>query len=178
MSIAGFNLKQLASEGLSPIGFLLYVLMQSGIFLLFLCFFGFAVHLFLSQMFCDALIKTKTCRPWRNGLVKNDPQRRLAMDNPYLHNGDPIPGFKGYAVNMIDMASEELNITTNSGHGLRETLFYGVFGELQVYETGVHLEAALPYINGGDAVSLDGVISKENGFIYSGCWYLRFSLHP
>ncbi|CAH8272083.1 unnamed protein product [Arabidopsis lyrata] len=108
-------------------------------------------------------------RPWRNGLVKNDPQKRLAMDNPYLPNGDPILGFKGYAVNMIDLSSEELNIQSSSGYGLRETLFYGVFGELQVYETGEHLEAALPHINGGDAVSLDGVIARENGFIYSGC---------
>ncbi|ANM68491.1 gamma-irradiation and mitomycin c induced 1 [Arabidopsis thaliana] len=108
-------------------------------------------------------------RPWRNGLVRNDPQKRLAMDNPYLPNGDPIPGFKGYAVNMIDLASEELDIQSSSGYGLRETLFYGVFRELQVYETAEHLEAALPHINGGDAVSLDGVIARENGFIYSGC---------
>lgn len=106
--------------------------------------------------------------------MKNDPQRKLAMDNPCLPNGDPIPGFKGYAVNMIDLGSEELNIQTNSGHGLRETLFYGIFGDLQVYETAEHLQAALPYINDEAVVSLDGVISKENGFIYSGCWYVRF----
>ncbi|XP_019098024.1 PREDICTED: uncharacterized protein LOC104770817 isoform X2 [Camelina sativa] len=107
-------------------------------------------------------------RPWRNGVVKNDPQKRLAMDSPYLPNGDPIPGFKGYGVNMIHLNSEELDIQSNSGHGLRETLFYGIFGELQVYETAEDLEAALPHIN-GDAVSLDGVIARENGFIYSGC---------
>jgi len=108
--------------------------------------------------------------------VRNDPQKRLAMDNPYLPNGDPIPGFKGYAVNMIDLASEELDIQSSSGYGLRETLFYGVFRELQVYDTAEYLEAALPHINGGDAVSLDGVIARENGFIYSGCWYMHFLL--
>ncbi|VVB17361.1 unnamed protein product [Arabis nemorensis] len=107
-------------------------------------------------------------RPWSGGLVENDPQKKLAMENPYLSNGDPIPGFKGYAVNMIDLASEELSIQTNTGCGIRETLFYGLFGDLQVYETGEHLQAALSHINGEAAVSLDGVISKENGFIYCG----------
>lgn len=110
--------------------------------------------------------------------MKNDPQKRLVMDDPCLPNGDPIPGFKGYAVNMIDLTSGELNIQSKLGHGLRETLFYGLFGELQVYETGEQLEAALPYINGGEAVSLDGVIARENGFIYSGCWYMCFSFYP
>ncbi|XP_024006711.1 uncharacterized protein LOC18011562 isoform X2 [Eutrema salsugineum] len=108
-------------------------------------------------------------RPWSSGLVENDHQRKLAMVNPCHPNGDPIPGFVGYAVNMIELASEELNIQTKSGHGLRETLFYGLFGDLQVYETVKDLEAALPYINSGNAVSLDGWISKENGYLYSGC---------
>ncbi|EOA19247.1 hypothetical protein CARUB_v10000030mg [Capsella rubella] len=115
------------------------------------------------------VISIDATRPWRNGLVRNDPQKRLAMDNPYLQNGDPIPGFKGYAVNMINLASEMLTVQSNSGHGLRETLFYGLFGELQVYETAEDLEAALPHINGEDAVSLDGVIVRENCFIYPGC---------
>lgn len=107
--------------------------------------------------------------------MDDDPQRKLAMDDPKLPNGDPIPGFKGYAVNIIDLAPEELTIQTFSGYGLRETLFYGLFGNLQVYETQKHVEAALPHINGGGAVSLDGFIAKENGFIYSGCRYLTFS---
>ncbi|KAL0658761.1 hypothetical protein Bca4012_079346 [Brassica carinata] len=107
--------------------------------------------------------------PWRSGLVENDPQRRLDMVNPSLRNGGPIQGFKGYAVNMIELAVRELDIGTN-GHGLRETLFYGLFGDLQVYETGKDLEAALPYIKDGvDAVSLDGVISNRDGFLFSGC---------
>lgn len=118
-------------------------------------------------MFSDDLFQTR--RPWRDGLVEDDPQKKLAMDDPKLPNGDPIPGFKGYAVNMIDMAPEELLIQTYSGYGLRETLFYDLFGKLQVYETQKQVEAALPYINGGGAVSLDGFIAKGNRFIYSGC---------
>ncbi|CAH2044294.1 unnamed protein product [Thlaspi arvense] len=113
--------------------------------------------------------------PWNGGLVRNDPQRKLAMVDPELPSGDPIPGFKGYAVNMIELALEDLEIQTKWDHGIRETLFYGLFGDLQVYETGKDLEAALPYINGADAVSLDGWISKKNGFIYSG--YCKPEIH-
>ncbi|VYS67775.1 unnamed protein product [Arabidopsis thaliana] len=114
-------------------------------------------------------------RPWKDGLLENDPQKKLAMVDPELPNGDPIPGFKDYAVNMIDLGPEELTIQTNSGYGLRETLFYNLFGNLQVYETQKQVEAALPHINGCGAVSLHGFIAIENGFIYSGCRYLNFS---
>ncbi|KAF8089966.1 hypothetical protein N665_0493s0022 [Sinapis alba] len=107
--------------------------------------------------------------PWIGGLVENDPQRKLAMDDPKLSDGDPIPGFKGYAVNMIELGEEALNIKTYEGHGLRETLFYGLFGNLQVYETQTQVEEALPHISGDGAVSLDGFIVKGNEFIYSGC---------
>lgn len=105
--------------------------------------------------------------------MENDPQRRLAMVNPSQRNGDPIPGFKGYAVNMIELALGDLDIGTKSGHGLRETLFYELFGDLQVYETGKDLEAALSYLVGVDAVSLDGVIKTRKGFLFSGSWYVR-----
>ncbi|CAN8277312.1 unnamed protein product [Cochlearia groenlandica] len=110
-------------------------------------------------------------RLWSYGLISNDPQKRLSMDKPYLPNGDPIPGFIDYAVNMINISPENLNIQTSSGHGIRETLFYHAFKKLQVYETGQSLESALPYIDGGDAVSLDGVVARRrNGVsIYSGC---------
>ncbi|CAH8342528.1 unnamed protein product [Eruca vesicaria subsp. sativa] len=103
-----------------------------------------------------------TSRPWIGGFVENDPQRKLAMEAPKL------PGFQGYAVNMIDLSQEELNIKTYEGHGLRETLFYGLFGNLQVYETQTQVEEALPHISGGSAVSLDGFIAKEDEFIYPG----------
>ncbi|WZZ74934.1 hypothetical protein YC2023_086304 [Brassica napus] len=102
------------------------------------------------------------CSPWTGGIVENDPQRKLAMDDPKLPDGDPIPGFIGYAVNMINLAEEELNIKTYEGHGLRETLFYDVFGKLQVYETQTQAKEALEHISGDGAVSLDGFIAKGN----------------
>ncbi|KAL0762198.1 hypothetical protein Bca101_078349 [Brassica carinata] len=107
------------------------------------------------------------CSPWTGGIVENDPQRKLAMDDPKLPDGDPIPGFIGYAVNMINLAEEELNIKTYEGHGLRETLFYDVFGKLQVYETQTQAKEALEHISGDGAVSLDGFIAKGNKFICS-----------
>ncbi|KAL0845609.1 hypothetical protein Bca101_018855 [Brassica carinata] len=107
--------------------------------------------------------------PWIGGVVENDPQRKLTMDYPKLPGGDPIPGFQGYEVNMINLAEEELIIKTYEGHGLRETLFYGLFGKLQVYETQAQAEEALEHINGDGAVSLDGFIAKGKEFIYPGC---------
>ncbi|CAA7023352.1 unnamed protein product [Microthlaspi erraticum] len=108
-------------------------------------------------------------RTWKYGLVKDDPQTRLAMVDPRLPNGKPVPGFLGFAVNMIFLAPQDLSIKSYSGHGLRESLFYSLLGNLQVYETQKHVEAALPHVNGCGAVSLDGFIVKENGyFIYSG----------
>ncbi|VVB17368.1 unnamed protein product [Arabis nemorensis] len=115
---------------------------------------------------------------WMGGLVENDPQRKLSMDDPKSPDGDPLPGFKGYAVNMIHLGSEELTIQTYSGHGLRETLFYDLFRNLQVYETQKHVEAARPFIDGCKAVSLDGFIVKKNRYIYIGCRYSTFFLDP
>ncbi|KAL0890595.1 hypothetical protein Bca101_014578 [Brassica carinata] len=107
--------------------------------------------------------------PWIGGVVENDPQRKLAMDDPKQADGDPIPGFQGYAVNMINLAEEELIIKTNDGHGLRETLFYSLFRKLQVYETQAQAEEALKHISGDGAVSLDGFIAKGNKIITPRC---------
>ncbi|KAJ0248647.1 hypothetical protein HA466_0157180 [Hirschfeldia incana] len=107
---------------------------------------------------------------WIGGVVENDPQRKLDMDDPQLTDGGPIPGFKGYAVNMIDLAEEELRIKTHDGYGLRETLFYSLFGKLHVYETKAQAEEALDYIGGGDgAVSLDGFVANGDEVIRPGC---------
>ena len=38
---------------------------------------------------------------------------------------------------------------TNSGHGLRETLFYHLFSLLQVYRTMKNMYKALPFIRDG-----------------------------
>lgn len=81
------------------------------------------------------------------------------------------PGYLGYAINMIYLEDVHLCMRTVSGHGLRETLFYRLFGELQVYETREHIKMAHPFINEG-AVSLDGGILRGNGLLSLGCWYV------
>ncbi|CAO2038617.1 unnamed protein product, partial [Urochloa humidicola] len=60
-----------------------------------------------------------------------------------------------------------LNITTKHGYGLRETLFYSLFGELQVYDTRKNMFQAKDYFNGG-AISLDGGVIKGKGKLLLG----------
>ena len=63
--------------------------------------------------------------------------------------------YLGYAVNMINIDVHHLNARTYASHGLWETLFYSLLGELQVYETRKNMKMAKAYIKHG-AVSLDG----------------------
>lgn len=74
----------------------------------------------------------------------------------------------GYAVNLIDPDVNHWNWKTPSGHGLRETLFYRLFGELQVYKSREDMNKASSCITGG-AVSLDGGIII-NGIFPVGHW--------
>ncbi|KAL3521652.1 hypothetical protein ACH5RR_019801 [Cinchona calisaya] len=98
-----------------------------------------------------------------------DPQRYLLLPNPTLPNGIPPPGFLGYAVNMIELDVNFWHWRTASGHGLRETLFYRLFGELQVYENRQYMSMASSCIK-DSAVSLDGGIMRGNGVISLGYW--------
>ncbi|KAK2998036.1 hypothetical protein RJ639_025803, partial [Escallonia herrerae] len=100
------------------------------------------------------------------GKLRGDSQRKLALDNPTLPNGKTPRGYMGYAVNMIDLEVHHLR-TTAAGRGLRETLFYHLLGELQVYESREYMKMALPYIKHG-AISLDGGIMRGNGAIFLG----------
>ena len=68
---------------------------------------------------------------------------------------------------MINLSAENLEIITSSGHGLRETLFYRLFGELQVYETRNDMRQAMPHLRNG-AISLDGGIIKGDGMLLLG----------
>nr|XP_027110064.1 structural maintenance of chromosomes flexible hinge domain-containing protein GMI1-like isoform X2 [Coffea arabica] len=97
----------------------------------------------------------------------SDPQRYLSLPEPTLPNGKPPPGFLGYAVNMIELDVNFWFWRTASGHGLRETLFYRLFGELQVYENRQCMNMASCCIKAG-AVSLDGGILRGNGVISLG----------
>lgn len=96
-----------------------------------------------------------------------DPRRMLNLRDPTLPNGKIPPGFLGFAVNMIDLESCHLDTRTFSGHDLRDTLFYRLFGELQVYETREFMKRARPYIK-HSAVSLDGGIIRGNGIFSFG----------
>ncbi|XP_060675499.1 structural maintenance of chromosomes flexible hinge domain-containing protein GMI1 isoform X2 [Ziziphus jujuba] len=106
-------------------------------------------------------------RPFIGDFEGNDPQRKLALEDPKLPDGTVPKGFMGYAVNMVDMDVDHLYTRTSAGHGLRETLFYHLFGELHVYQTREDMMSARACISHG-AVSLDGGILKENGVVYLG----------
>ncbi|XP_039016279.1 structural maintenance of chromosomes flexible hinge domain-containing protein GMI1-like [Hibiscus syriacus] len=104
-------------------------------------------------------------RPYLGGVEFNDPQRKLVLPDPSLRFGHCPPGFIGYAVNMINL--DNPNYRTDFGHGLRETLFYRLFGKVQVYDTREHMKKARDCIKHG-AVSLDGGILRKNGLISLG----------
>jgi hypothetical protein len=102
-----------------------------------------------------------------------DPQRKLKLSDPTLQSGNVPSGFIGYAANMINLDTQYMNISTESGYGLR---FYRLFGELQVYDTEKHMNEAGACIRHG-AVSLDGGMIRviENGIMSLGCWYASLS---
>ncbi|XP_062120131.1 structural maintenance of chromosomes flexible hinge domain-containing protein GMI1-like isoform X2 [Humulus lupulus] len=104
--------------------------------------------------------------PYRGGF-EDHPQGKLALPLPCFIDGTIPKGFLGFAVNMIDLDEDQLSITNNSGNGLRETVFYRLLGQLQVYQTREDMLAASACIKHG-AVSLDGGILKENGVMSFG----------
>ncbi|KAK1392217.1 Gamma-irradiation and mitomycin c induced 1 [Heracleum sosnowskyi] len=107
-------------------------------------------------------------RPYEGECDSGDPQRRLLLADPTLPNGKTPPGFSGYAVNMIYLDANQLYTRTSRGKGLRETLFYHLLGEVQVYRTRENMRKALECIHHG-AVSLDGGIIRKDGVISLGC---------
>ncbi|XP_071686179.1 structural maintenance of chromosomes flexible hinge domain-containing protein GMI1 [Rutidosis leptorrhynchoides] len=100
--------------------------------------------------------------------VDKDLQGKLLLPDPTFPDGSTPQGFVGYAVNLIDIDVDHLNTKTDAGCGLRETLFYRLFGETQVYKTREHMKNAIPCIKDG-AVSLDGGILRGNGVTSIGC---------
>lgn len=106
-------------------------------------------------------------RPYSGEFICDDPQHRLDLLKPRLPNGEPPPGFLGFAVNMINIDNENLFCVTANGHGLREILFYNLFSGLQVYRTRTDMLQALPCISSG-AISLDGGIIKTTGMFSLG----------
>ncbi|KAK7273084.1 hypothetical protein RIF29_14130 [Crotalaria pallida] len=100
--------------------------------------------------------------PFVGGFVPNDPQKKLALPMPRLPNGECPEGFIDYAVNMIHLDHNHVSFVTAGGHGLRETLFYAHFSQVQVYKTRNDMMHALPCIHDG-ALSLDGGMMKKHG---------------
>ncbi|KAI3731384.1 hypothetical protein L1987_62572 [Smallanthus sonchifolius] len=100
--------------------------------------------------------------------VDTDVEGTLLFPDPILPNGSTPVGFLGYAVNMINIDFDHLDTKTDSGCGLRETLFYRLFGETQVYETREDMKRAISCLKDG-AVSLDGGILRGNGLMSLGC---------
>lgn len=113
------------------------------------------------------VICLENLRPYVGKRIAGDPQRRLDLPNPKLPNGEYPPGFLGYAVNLIQIDPAYLLCVTAYGYGLRETLFYSLFSQLQVYKTRVDMISALPCITDG-AVSLDGGILRKTGIFTLG----------
>lgn len=112
-------------------------------------------------MICTTSCSRYVFRPFVGEFVPNDPQRRLDILKPRLPSGELPRGFLGYAVNMIHV-EHSLSYLTADGDGLRETLFYHLFSNLQVYETREEMMQALPFITDG-ALSLDGGIVRGTG---------------
>ncbi|KAL2540264.1 Protein DEFECTIVE IN MERISTEM SILENCING 3 [Abeliophyllum distichum] len=100
--------------------------------------------------------------PYVGEFMANDPQRRLDLLKPRLPDGEPPFGFLGFAVNMITIDSGHLHYISNTGNGLRETLFYNLFLNLQVYKSREDMLKALPCITNG-AISLDGGMVRRPG---------------
>lgn len=106
-------------------------------------------------------------RPYRGELIADDPQRRLDLLKPRLIDGKTPPGFLGFAVNMITIENSNLYCISKSGHTLRETLFYNLFSNLQVYKSREDMLNALSCITTG-AISLDGGLIRRPGIFCLG----------
>ncbi|KAL6541501.1 hypothetical protein OROGR_010987 [Orobanche gracilis] len=106
-------------------------------------------------------------RPYSGQVITDDPQRRLDILKPRLISGETPPGFLGFAVNMVTIDSTHLYRTSKNGHSLRETLFYNLFSDLQVYRSREDMLKALSYITHG-AISLDGGMIRSPGIFSLG----------
>lgn len=73
-------------------------------------------------------------------------------------------GSRGYAVNMIQLNEEQLQTRILGHYGLRESLFFMLFGFLEVFDTTEDMLRAQNDIK-SSAVALDGgLIRTSNQF--------------
>ncbi|KAK4431327.1 protein DEFECTIVE IN MERISTEM SILENCING 3 [Sesamum alatum] len=108
------------------------------------------------------VICLENLRPYAGELIADDPQRRFDLLKPRLISGENPQGFLGFAVNMVTIDNTNLYGISKTGHTLRETLFYYLFSNLQVYRSREDMLKALPCITNG-AISLDGGIIRSAG---------------
>ncbi|KAL6503922.1 hypothetical protein OROGR_025845 [Orobanche gracilis] len=113
-------------------------------------------------------------------IIPGDPQKSLDLQKPRLPDGETPPGFLGFALNMIIIDGINLHCISKNGHGLRETVFYNLLSNLQVYRSREDMVKALSCIRNG-AISVDGgiirnlgpspwvIIKKGNGPFYFSC---------
>ncbi|KAI3458002.1 hypothetical protein Pfo_014665 [Paulownia fortunei] len=106
-------------------------------------------------------------RPYAGELIADDPQRRLDLLKPRLISGDTPAGFLGFAVNMVTIDNTNLYCISKTGYSLRETLFYNLFSNLQVYRSREDMLKALSCITTG-AISLDGGMIRSPGIFSLG----------
>ncbi|KAK6155577.1 hypothetical protein DH2020_009825 [Rehmannia glutinosa] len=113
------------------------------------------------------VICLESLRPYAGELIADDPQRRLDLLKPRLISGETPPGFLGFAVNMVTIDHTNLYGISKNEHSLRETLFYNLFSNLQVYRSREDMLKALSYITHG-AISLDGGVIRSPGIFSLG----------
>ncbi|MCO5578062.1 hypothetical protein L7F22_031900 [Adiantum nelumboides] len=100
-------------------------------------------------------------RLYIEGLEESDLQKLLKLVQRKLIDGSVSRGFSGYAVNFVQLNEEH--------GGLRESPFYSLLKELQVYDTRRNLFSAKSALTAG-GTSLDGSMVQERGCEDFGQW--------
>lgn len=106
-------------------------------------------------------------RDGRPTVDNNDPQKLLNIQ-PFTTAGSERPkipdGSLGYAVNLIHLNEDQLSIRISGRYGLRESLFFELFGFLEVFDTTPNMLRSRKDIR-SSAVSLEGgLIRTSNQF--------------
>ena len=78
-------------------------------------------------------------------------------------------GSQGYAVNMIQLDQEQLATRISRHHGLRESLFFKLFGFLEVFDTTENMmNAESTHSLTSSALSLDGGLIRAKNVVELG----------
>ena len=105
-----------------------------------------------------------------------DPQKPLNIVPASKPGQERLVGSLGYAVNMIHLNEDLLKIRILGVHGLRESLFYVLFGYLEVFDSTNNMLRARNSIR-TTAVSLDGGLIRKKNQYELGSMYAFYILH-